>query len=79
MSTYENSFSDHKMVKLIMSLHLNVKNDLVEKESEGFRALNFSKADYASINERIREKDWVEIQSMCSFEEFPVLITYVIL
>ena len=44
-------------------------------DDNSFRSLDFSKADYDVLTEKLSAIDWPILRSICSFEEFPILFT----
>ena len=70
--------SDHNIVDIMMSSNpLSPEESSVPRFDENsFRALDFNKADFEQIRHDLQEIDWNQLQSLCSFEEFPVLFTY---
>ena len=67
VDVYNNTLSDHKIVQLSVSIHVqgsHKQNQTVSKE--GFAALDFSRADYSAISVDIINQDWCNMKQNCA-------------
>ena len=76
------TLSDHKLVSLTLTISgAGYKNDYANDKqySSGFSVLDFRRADYNQIAQKIKEVDWNQARQSCSFEEFPSIFTEILL
>ena len=76
VSTYDTLLSDHKVVDIMVSMEMHPNHGSRGVNiDDGFRMLNFFKADYNKLRLKFRQVCWAELFDSCSFQEFPVLFT----
>ena len=73
--------SDHKMVDVMLYLDVEAKDHDLRLPSPDccFRTLDFVKANFDIISREIVQVPWGELMEDCLFEDFPVLLTLIIL
>ena len=74
VETCDIPISDHKLVTLSLTSsgsYDNYGNNKIKETLSGFEALNFMKADFGKISEKINDTDWIELRNSCEYEEFP--------
>ena len=71
--------SDHKLIELQLAFSFEAPQPAVNNNLNSFKALDFTRADFHRISEDLELVDWREIQSLVSFEEFPVAFTLIVL
>jgi hypothetical protein len=71
------SMSDHNMVDIMLAWNplSEDKSKVPAFDENSFRSLDFSKANSATLKQKLNDVDWVMLQSLCTSEEFPVLFT----
>lgn len=78
----DTSLSDHKIIKVLLSDNPAYQPILTPKKIErnSFRCLKLEKANWTSINEELKNVDWVMLKSLCEEEnEFPELFRLTLL
>ena len=73
--------SDHNMVNVLLSFNPGVLEDAKTAylEEMNFRSLDFNKADFKQLDEKLNTINWGELRSSCTFEEFPGKLTEALL
>ena len=71
------TMSDHNVVDVMLAYNpLGQEKSAVPKFDENsFRCLDFHQADFSSLSKELKDFDWPQLRSSCSFEEFPALFT----
>ena len=73
------TISDHDLVDIMLSYNpsdCGQQNKTTrEFDVHSFRSLDFRKGDIESLKNELKEVDWNEIRSSCTFEEFPAVFT----
>lgn len=74
---------NHQTTEVVhLSLSMDIGGGQIPKpvqEANNFAALNFSKADYNLISTDILDRDWNAIKQNCTIEEYPKIMTEIIL
>ena len=81
VSVSDTVFSDHRLVEIILSYNpcSFVPSSPPDFFNSPFRSLNFHKADFNSINEKLSAVDWDLLVDQCDDGEFPELFTLTLL
>jgi len=77
----DTSLSDHRMIEIFWSFNpCSIEHPLSpDFNDDSFRSIDFSKADYIKLSERIESVNWNDLWSSCSLEDFPELFTQTVL
>ncbi|MCP4262929.1 MAG: hypothetical protein GY774_36275, partial [Planctomycetes bacterium] len=69
--------SDHDIVDIMLCYNpLGIEDSSVPIFDENsFRSLDFNRADFGALKQKLIEIAWENLRSLCSFEEFPALFT----
>ena len=78
VATMDTGLSDHKLVDINVSLSLTT-NEKSPQSHEGFKKLDFSKANFDLLNTKLQEVQWDELFQCCPFEDFSCLFTLILL
>ena len=81
VSVSDTVFSDHRLVEIILSYNpcSFVPSSPPDFFNSSFRSLDFHKADFNSINEKLSSVDWDLLVDQCDDGEFPELFTFTLL
>ena len=73
--------SDHNIVDIMLSYNPleSIHSKIPAFDENSFRSLDFHKADFDAIEEKIDAINWDELRSSTSFEQFPVAFTETLL
>ena len=74
--------SDHKIVNIDLTINATgCTNDRTSKEKclTGFSAIDFRRADFEKISQRVNDINWNIVRQNSSFEEFPAKFTEILL
>ena len=69
--------SDHHLVSVLVEIPITDLDKSCPKRTvaEGFKSLDFYRADYESISQAIRIFDWEQLERQCTLEEYPEIFT----
>ena len=76
--------SDHNLIEIMLASNPahdkdNSKQKRARFTEDSFRSLDFQKANFEEIGEKISAIDWEQLRSKCNFEDFPALFTEAVL
>ena len=81
VTTSNTELSDHQLVEIYFSYNPCQPNytNPPTFEPAAFRSLDFTKADFNTINSTLSKIDWDDLAASCSEEEFPKMFTHTLL
>lgn len=83
VSSNPTDLSDHNLVDIMLSFNpLSLEqhqSHISSFEPDTFQSLNFQKADFDRIREMLANVNWGDLRDICTFEEFPILFTQIVL
>ena len=68
--------SDHNLIDIMFAWNplISEESAIPKFDENSFRSLDFSKADYDVLKQKLDEVEWPTMRNLCSFEEFPALL-----
>ena len=83
VSSTPTDLSDHNLIDIMLSFNpLSIeqhKMQTLEFEPNSFYSLDFDRADFEQIKNKLSEVNWQQLREISTFEEFPVLFTLTLL
>ena len=67
--------SDHNMINITVNWKpLEQKQVILPTDRSGFSGLDFRRANFELLNERISEVDWTNLFNRCTLDELPIMV-----